>query len=76
MMSHVTWCSSQNLSKNYGNKTIAQKVDSVLQLMTLVHAVYWRQLQRCKRGFIQRGKIKNIIIPFANCQVHIPQADS
>jgi beta-glucosidase len=35
MMSHVTWCSSQNLSESFRKKTIAQKVDSVLQLMTL-----------------------------------------
>ena len=39
MMSHVTWCSSQNLSESFRKKTIAQKVDSVLQLMTLEEKV-------------------------------------
>jgi beta-glucosidase len=39
MMSHVTWCSSQNPSESYHKKTIAQKVDSVLRLMTLEEKV-------------------------------------
>jgi beta-glucosidase len=39
IMSHLTLCSSQNLSGSYRKKTIAQKVDSVLQLMTLEEKV-------------------------------------
>ncbi len=39
IMSHATWCLSQNLPKNNVSKTIAQKVDSVLRLMTLEEKV-------------------------------------
>ncbi len=35
LISHVTWCTSQTLSRNNGQKTNELKADSVLRLMTL-----------------------------------------